>query len=86
MVRFGQLSKNNCLKFVFNWSLEPVPHSYDDQFYRNILHLNEELEKLVRSETVYFWSSVVYNPQCQKVTSKLCLALCKSKNDIFERV
>ena len=67
MVRFGQLSKNNCLKFVFNSPLGTVPAEYCDTFYRNILHLNEELEKLIGSETLYFWSSLVHNSQCQKV-------------------
>ena len=71
MVRFGQLSKNNCLKFVFNQSLPPVPSEYNDSFYRNILHLNEELEKLAESDTLHFWSSIVHNSQCQKVRKKI---------------
>ena len=67
MVKRAQLSKSLCQKFVFEWSLAPSPDQYDDQFYRKLGQLNEELTKLVAAEALFFWSNVAHNQQCQQV-------------------
>ena len=77
MVRCGQLTSKECLRFIFT-KMDRVPRVYNDAVLAKLDVLADELERFSTAGPVAFWSSVVHNKSCQKVeTTKLTTSVIK---------
>ena len=66
MVRCGQLTSKECLRFIFT-KMDRVPRVYNDAVLAKLDVLADELGRFSTAGPVAFWSSVVHNKSCQKV-------------------
>ena len=66
MVRCGQLTSKECLRFIFT-KMDRVPRVYNDAVLAKLDVIVDELERFSTAGGIAFWSNIVHSKSCQKV-------------------